>query len=435
MVLLAVGARLVAMTYWSAESTTDPDAYVGLARGLAEGRGYVVPGTTMPTAYRPPGYPLWLTIGHLVPGVSITLWIPLSNLLFDLGTLAAVGVWCQLARLERTVRLIALLGVAVDPLMVRYVPLPMTESLFTCLTTWGLCGLTWWTMASPPASQSPPRIAWRDGGLVGLVWGLAAFCRPSVGVFLAGTILGLVGLAWRAGESTTRRARWSGLVYWGVGLGLILGPWGLRNQLVMGHPIVTTTHGGYTLLLGNNPVFYDEVARQPWGTVWSGASLERWQRTMLGRMDADLGPAADEVAKDRWQRRGAQEAIAADPSGFAAAVVYRVRSFWSLSPRGPVHEQVAWLRRGVMAWYGGLFTFAAFGAYHAWRRGFPGVGWGLWFVVALQGVHLVYWTDTRMRLPLTPLLAIAAALGYGRLCGVITARPSSQPASVTKACE
>ncbi len=432
MVLIAVGARWAAMTYWSAESASDPDAYVGLARGIAEGRGYVIPGTTTPTAYRPPGYPFWLAVGHLVPVMPITLWIPFSNLLFDLGTLAAVGVWCHLARLERSLRRIALLGVAVDPLMVRYVPLPMTESLFTCLTTWGLCGLTWWTMTRREGTNDAPQVRPRDGGWVGLIWGLAALCRPSVGVFLAGAILGLGGFAGSATGSATRSPRWTGLLCWGVGLGLFVGAWGLRNQLVLGHPIFTTTHGGYTLLLGNNRVFYDEVARQPWGTVWSGPSLEHWQRTMLARMDADLGPATDEVAKDRWQRHAAQSAIAADPAGFVAAVVHRVRSFWSLSPRGPVHEQVAWLRWGVMAWYAGLFTFAAIGAHHAWRRRFPGVGWAFWFVIALQGVHLVYWTDTRMRLPLTPLLAIAAALGYGRLREVIGSRGGAQPASVTK---
>ena len=48
-----------------------------------------------------------------------------------------------------------------------------------------------------------------------------------------------------------------------------LAPWAIRNQIVVGRPIVSTTHGGYTLLLGNNPSFYDHLRTAPRGTVWS----------------------------------------------------------------------------------------------------------------------------------------------------------------------
>ena len=34
-----------------------------------------------------------------------------------------------------------------------------------------------------------------------------------------------------------------------LGLSLVVVPWGIRNLIVFGRPIITTTHGGYTLLL------------------------------------------------------------------------------------------------------------------------------------------------------------------------------------------
>src|SRR3984957_10884206 len=56
-VALGVAARLVA-TAPLLGRLEDPDNYIRLARGLAEGRGFVWDGR--PTAYRPPLYPLVL---------------------------------------------------------------------------------------------------------------------------------------------------------------------------------------------------------------------------------------------------------------------------------------------------------------------------------------------------------------------------------------
>ena len=53
-----------------------------------------------------------------------------------------------------------------------------------------------------------------------------------------------------------------------------------------GLPIVTTTHGGYTLLLGNNPAYYDEVVSQPLGVVWDG-SHGPGQQAWAGRTGTD----------------------------------------------------------------------------------------------------------------------------------------------------
>ena len=49
---------------------------------------------------------------------------------------------------------------------------------------------------------------------------------------------------------------------------LVLPARGRRQLSAVGRPIVTTTHGGYTLLLANNPYFYQHLRREPWGSVW-----------------------------------------------------------------------------------------------------------------------------------------------------------------------
>ena len=50
--------------------------------------------------------------------------------------------------------------------------------------------------------------------------------------------------------------------------GLVISPWVVRNLVVFNHPILMTTHGGYTLLLGNNSSFYEFLRNGEWGQTW-----------------------------------------------------------------------------------------------------------------------------------------------------------------------
>ena len=94
----------------------------------------------------------------------------------------------------------------------------------------------------------------RGALLGGLGFGLAALCRPSL---LAGAGLTvLASLAAAPGDLRQRLLRSSCLA---MTVGLVLLPWMIRNFVVFGEPIATTTHGGYTLALANNPVYYRDV--------------------------------------------------------------------------------------------------------------------------------------------------------------------------------
>src|SRR5690606_16206458 len=64
-----------------------------------------------------------------------------------------------------------------------------------------------------------------------------------------------------------------------VGLVMVLavGGWTWRNKSAMGKPIWATTHGGYTLLLGNNPSFYEYLAEAKVGEKWEAEFFHlRW---------------------------------------------------------------------------------------------------------------------------------------------------------------
>ena len=269
----------------------DPDNYLSLARNLLEhgtlGRGAV------PTAYRPPLYPLLVapalalgpleraSIGilHLALGLA-TVWI----------TYRLAGRW----GLGRRGALAAALLVACDPLLLAGSALVMTETLAALLAMASLACLT-------AASERPSP---RRAAAAGAAMGLAVLCRPTFLPWLLVAAPVLPWLAARKGHATPGRTAAS----FAVAAALVLAPWAVRNQLQFGRPIVTTTHGGYTLLLGNNPYFYEHLRSAPWGSVWLAGKL---QEDLARR--APRNTPAQELAADRAAYGFAWETIRGEP--------------------------------------------------------------------------------------------------------------------------
>ena len=437
--LVAIVFRSLAVGLHADDLTRDRDAYLGIAQGVAGGQGLCSPGSPAPTAFRPPFYPLLL--GGLLVVIPAGVAVAFINGLFGMTTVWATHRIGQRLSLGRT-SLVAALLVAVDPLLSRYSAQPMTETVCT-----GLVALMLLAFVSDEWQRS--RREWGAGALFGLL----VLCRPTFW-----PLAGLMVVAWivkrgrcsdvvaKADSISTgagitvvadaasvgsdagsirhegplidvpvpsvRPAYQCGLPWrMAVGTLLVVAPWVIRNQLIFGTPLLTTTHGGYTLLLANNPVFYDEVVDQRWGTVWSGDSLARWQSELDGRLERDLGPGSSEIERDRRQSVIAREFIAAEPRRFARAVWHRVRSLWSTVPLGDATDgPPRWLIEAVGWYYSVTLLAFAVGMVLVARQPERGRWWMLYaLVLTVQAVHLVYWTNARMRAPVTPVVALFAA--------------------------
>ncbi len=116
---------------------------------------------------------------------------------------------------------------------------------------------------------------------------------------------------------------------------------------------------------------------------------------------------------------------------FAYSCLVRVGRFWSLVPHRVATEESAArcaARYGVGAWYTAVLALAAVGWLAAWRSGRgvhsqsnaprtspPGattvMAWGVLLAGSFTAVHALYWTDMRMRGPVMPAVAVAAAAG------------------------
>lgn len=428
--LLAAGLRVAACAVWPEELSGDRDAYRGLAERLAGGEGYVTL-NGRPTAFRPPLYPVLLA-GVLWAGpvgiaaLQVALGVGTVALAGALGRRLGLGSWA----------FIAAALVAVDPLLLRYTPQVMTEA--TCaflavLVLWMAAGAMQCAKGASPTPSPPtplPRergvrllpqdkgVRWRTSLLLGVAFGLAVLSRPTfwaVGVLAAG----LWTWNWLRGGDRGRRIRRGALVVFGMAV--VVSSWAVRNLVAFGEPIVTTTHGGYTLLLANNPVYWREVVAGS-DAAWEGESLDAWQRSLEREMAAEHVPP-NEVARDRWMHARAVENIRAEPAMFVRSMVYRLGRFWAVIPAtGGSSPLVRW---GVAVFYVATYVFAAAGvAWLIWGRGQiegeasqasskGAVCWGpvLLLILAFSAVHAVYWTDARMRAPLVPAVALLASNG------------------------
>jgi hypothetical protein len=427
---------------------SDPDGYRAVAENLVEYGTFGSQGR--PTAYRPPLYPCVLAacvslgpasraaIGllHLILGLG-TVWLT-----YRLGQRCGLGRWAWLAA--------AL--VACDPILLAQSTLVMTETAATFLAIAAI-----WCLTLAANRRSVPS-ALAAGGVAGL----CVLCRPT---FLPwATVVpfallavarkdslsfreraGVRGIGQRSqqgslfrscagphpsplpeGEGTERGDfSWLPALAFATALAASLAPWAIRNQVQFGRPIVTTTHGGYTLLLANNPYFYDCLRNAPWGTVWENKEFDR---AWLAK--APHGQA-DEVRADRMAYAEAVENIRHEPATFCYACLVRVGRLFGVLPHQLTPEEGTLrrlLRYGVGLWYVVELALAVLGVavvcVSVRRRDEGQFGWVpmLLLVACFAAVHAVYWTDMRMRAPLMPAVALAAALGLGCLGAWVSRR-------------
>jgi hypothetical protein len=433
--------------------------------------------TPRPTAYRPPLYPLVLApcvaLGDYGRAAIGALHVLLGAA--TVGLVLLVGRWWGLKR--RGAALAALL-VACDPILLMWSTRVMTETLATFLAVAGLVALTWTSRrrsahdgVSLLGTSSAAQLTYSKHclsqavahGLAGAILGLGVLCRPTLLLWtIAAGVAFLLGRQLNCRPQPTTRGCGSatatpirpnsrGLtapesifdrlrlpLAFALGALLVLSPWAIRNQLQFGRPIVTTTHGGYTLMLANNPEFYQWLHQGSWGSVWQADQFNAdWSRCR----------PPGELQADRLAYHEAWQTIRREPGTFAYACLVRLGRFWS-----PLPHQVAADERplgrlsrwAVAVWYAAEFFFGAIGLvclsrgerreerdeendecgmmnaelwpeeidiHHSSFIIHHSAFWSLLLVGCLMAAHAVYWTDMRMRAPVMPLVALVAAAG------------------------
>jgi hypothetical protein len=451
----------------------DPDAYARLATTWARtgvlGVESVDGSTVTATAFRPPLYP-WL-LSLLADSQGALAVDRIAVLHFILGV-ATVGLtWSVAGRLHFPWPELPACCVALDPLLLRASQLVMTETLaaFLAVAAWRLwlalipstaasfgdssdplpaCAVP--NAASPPEkltevpsakscrlglihscgstaqdAQGRTTVQWLS--LLGLaaVLGASVLARPTAGPWVALCVLGALFLS-----SSCWKRRLNDSLILSLLVAACLSPWVLRNMAQFGQPIWATTHGGYTLLLANNPLLYEHFRINGPSREWDAEPFHaRWaQRDQRGLPATPSDPlfwsislpptpterVADERTDDARAYSAAWSTIARDRSMFAISSIYRLGWLWALWPNtGPSLSR--WI---IGLWYTSMFVLALVGLRLDYRRRGLWLWLKIWWLplalaLTLSLLHAIYWSNMRMRAPVMAMVYVAASVACG----------------------
>lgn len=192
------------------------------------------------------------------------------------------------------------------------------------------------------------------------------------------------------------KPRAAGLIW--AGAALVLAPWLLRNALVLGTPVLSTTNAEH-FWIGNAP-----------GST--GGNLMPDGTVVLGHLPtstlAALG-GTDELGQARIFRELVCERVAREPLAVARGVALKFLRFWTVAP----HTGLAYPRAWTFVHLAFYVPLLVLGLLGAWRlREEPLVRFIVLLALSVALVHALVYFELRHRLALEPLLAVLAAARF-----------------------
>ena len=364
------------------------DYLLAAARLVEEGRYYYPDGDGLLLAWRPPGYPLILSV--LIRVFGNASWLPFAiNLVCFTVTCIAVRSLVDRLIGNRTAGLFATALIAFWPASIAGAGYAASEWPSLALLTVGF-----WAIIKAQGGL------WRYAVLAGLCMGYGALVRPGL-VFLP--------ICWFIYFAVTRQINRRSFAVNLVAMIMaiaVIAPWSIRNYQVLHAFVPISTNGGDVFYRSNNPLatgFY----------------------TIKGERDL-AALRGDEVL---WNRTGFAwgiEWILSDPGGFLSLILKKQAMYsgkdtsmiyWAMEraydDTGPLYV----LLRLVTNWYWTailiLIAVAAIRARH-WLFGNPVGGLMVVTLLYVLSVHSVFESHSRHHLPLFGLMAILATMAIWR---------------------
>jgi 4-amino-4-deoxy-L-arabinose transferase-like glycosyltransferase len=271
-------------------------------------------------AFRTPGYPFLVACC----GGNLKV-IRIVQCVLDDSTVLAIFL---LARhwLGPMGGLIAAAIVAVNPFLIFFCGLILSEALFTAMMCWGMALLV---LCDGPWPEGGKLLGWLGGGVT---LALAILVRP--GAILLPVVLGCGGAMANQVIAKRNVQRWPMPVAAVMLLitGLVLFPWAARNRWVLGSWIWTSTNDGITRYDGFNPDA-------------TGASDQKFVQSMPWTGDMS------EVARSRYFAEMADDWITNHPTEAVRLAGLKIARTWSPMPLSQQYGG-RWLYKTVGICYG-----------------------------------------------------------------------------------
>ena len=359
---------------------SDELAYLKMARHLVEGS--TVADTAGSLAFYNVGYPLFLLAPvEALFGPSLSA-LRMANAL--VSTLTCLLCW-QLARAAgatRPWRLVAALAWAL------YLPAAVYSAYLLKEGLMGFLLMAWLCVGLHLSSGGN----WRAAALAGLLCGALALVGNAALVVLPVLLWGI----WQG----RRSARDLGLkvAAFAMAAALVVTPWLVRNERLLGHAVLNT-NGGFNLYLGNNPAatgMFVSIAETPLAQQWhQGVKASEYEAS------AALKKAAIQWMKDH-------------PLEFGALAIKKLGLFWT----PPVHEgqgpSSTAERAARHVWaleYLVLTALALAGIAAGWRQRDSARLQLLACLVLYSAVHMLFYVVFRYRETVMPVVCVIAATG------------------------
>ena len=432
-VILRVGLLFYAERHPQRFDFPDSHRYVRVARNIAAGLGPIdrapaggsqVGGESgVVLAGTDPLYPMILSVGIKLGADeapvgdqgrsdAVKRFARIINVLFALASiLLLAGITRRL--IGPRAALVAAAILAVDPILLFFNALVLTETCYTTLLLAGFYAIIRMEgtgrkpapqqtlsprQATSPRRSLPPELAW--AGVAGVCVGLGTLTRSS-NLLMP---LALAPFVWHfAGnrKATPPVRRLGILACFLLTSALLLCPTIIRNHRLFGHFVPVRTGSGASLL----------EALGPWADGGPG-------------MDRIVYPpcpkTANEFERDRICRREALDWARSNPRATLRLAWQKLRRTWSIGLHAagytsPLYRAICW------ASVAPVFALALFGVWRLRHR--PGIVALLLLPAAyFTLVHVVFVGSVRYRLPAMPLIFALAAAG---LCLGLNAAPDS----------
>jgi 4-amino-4-deoxy-L-arabinose transferase-like glycosyltransferase len=388
----------------------DGEHYSRLATGLLE-HGTYLNLQGRPSAYWPPGYPLFMAAVYALFGVDFVA-VRVAQCLIGAGTVAVVH---RIARrvLDRDGAWLATLATALYPMFIYSAGADMPATLLIALIAGGV-------LLTLVAVERGSARAALGAGLLG-AWAtlVAASALPAF-------LLSALWMAWNrdgtAGRGRSRSVRLALVCL--LPIVVIVGAWAVRNQRVFGHPVLVSTNGGYNLWLGNHPGVKASTGNR---AEVPGTGEVPGMEAEAARIWALPG---NEATRDSAFTRRALEYIAADIPRFLRLSLSKSLELWALYPR-PMNEDRPRLgleRLASLFSYGLLLPFALVWLFVSLPRSRVALLVLLLFLVYSM-VHGVVLSKVRFRLPLDSFVIIYGSGGIVAAARALARRWLTRPRS------
>ncbi|WP_277667635.1 glycosyltransferase family 39 protein [Novosphingobium lindaniclasticum] len=393
-VLLAIWALYfalrVAVLLIDVAPSSDAISYFARAADLANGLGYRDKG--LATAFWPPGLPLALSVMFHqfgVSHVSLGLFNLAASMLTGLLTLA---LGRHIFGNEAAARG-GLLLLAIYPNAIGYVPLALTEVFYTTLLLAGCWALMTRTNR------------WQLVG-AGLIFGFATLVKAQTLVIVP-LIFAIDWLRVRPVWKRLPGLLTEGLIVVAVSALVVL-PWTLRNHAQLGHWVVVSTNGGYTLLTGNHDTATGDFT--PDAPV-----VKRFMaRTDLDEVSSDIEAARMGLT---WIRDNPGKFLALAPKKMMRLWLPDGEAEWAYQAGAPSYPRFEALYRAIRYVNQGYYAllmlgFAAAFVVMTLRRRHERLRWTGWWLLPYAAalyptlICLLFSGQSRFHYPVMPFVCI-----------------------------